>query len=119
MNGDRCAACGILLDQADRLPGEPPSNGICCSACLAERPELAAMGRDEITVWHWQRWGTTITSEGGNDHIDAALAWLRVQAAQGRVDEGMADVAVAAFRVSQRALPRLRRYVAALRGAPA
>jgi len=35
-----CAACGILLEEAVHAPSEPPSNGVCCSACLEEYPEL-------------------------------------------------------------------------------
>lgn len=49
-----CACCGCLLAKAERLEGEPESNGVCCPACLGERPELAPMNRAE--VYRWRQW---------------------------------------------------------------
>ena len=110
---DTCAACGIIRERLPVGPLEPPDNGVCCVACLSEYPELVGMDRDQVAVWLWQNWHESLANVGGAGHKAAAVAraWLRVQAAQGRVDEGMADVAAAVFGLSLPTRDRLREYV--------
>jgi len=115
MTDQHCAACGILLEEAAHMPGEPPGNGVCCSACLEEYPELRDMSRDEVTVWLYQRWGAIPGAEHNAAHVVAARAWLRVQARLGRDDDSMAYVAAQVYGVSKTTRPKLRRYVQELR----
>ena len=114
-DADYCAACGILLDQAWQMPGEPPSNGVCCPACLAERPELHGMDRDQVTLWHYEVYGTVMGAGSNNAHVAAARAWLRIQARLGRDDDNMADVAAMVYGAGERAQRRLHEYVRKLR----
>jgi len=109
---DHCAACGIIREQLPAGPGEPADNGVCCAACLAEFPELLRMCPDEVVVWHWQRYGKVLGAGHNADNARAAEAWLRIQARQGRTDDGMAFVAAVAFGVKDTAL--LVRYVRSL-----
>lgn len=110
---DTCAACGIIRERLPVGSLEPHDNGVCCVACLLEYPELYGMDRDEVAVWLYRRWGEVLCRQGNNDQkaVYAARAWLRVQARMGRCDESMADIATAAFGVSDTTKLRLRRYV--------
>jgi hypothetical protein len=115
---DHCALCGVIRERLVQMPDEPPENGVCCSACLAEHPELRGMTRDQVAVWLYERWGDALGRYSGDAQKAgyAARAWLRVQAAQGRRDAGMADVAAAVFGLSDTSRQRLREYVAGLGG---
>lgn len=110
---DYCAACGIIRELLPSAPDDPPDNGVCCSACLAEYPELAGMSRDEVMIWLWQQYGSVWEIDGTYMQQAGAIArtWLRVQFKRGRVDETMADVAAGAFGLSDTSRYSLRRYV--------
>ena len=102
----RCAACGIVLDSTEA--------GVCCEACLEDYPGLRGKSRDEVTIWLWQHWGTT--GSGKEHHVDAARAWLRIQAQLGRHGAKVADEASAIFGVSKVTRQALRSYEKQLRG---
>jgi hypothetical protein len=117
---DYCAACGIIRAKVPWYPDEPTDNGICCSACLYEYPELRDMSRDEVIVWLWYNWRAIPGTASSNINAKAAKAWLRIQARQGRCDDGMALVAARAFEMGNKSGPALlREYVHRLQKAPA
>ena len=117
---DTCPACGIIRERLPVGPLEPADNGVCCVACLQEYPELAGLSRDEVALWLWENWQTSLHGQGGNGSgqtaAGVARTWLRVQAAQGRTDESMADVAAAAYGLSHVTRDRLRQYVREMAG---
>jgi len=104
---DHCAACGIIRAKVPWYPDEPPDNGICCSACLHEYPELRNMSRDEVIVWIWRNWRAIPGVPGPNINAAAARAWLRIENSLGRCDGRAAMWAVKAFELSDRTGPPL------------
>ena len=88
---DHCAACGVIRV---RLGGDGnDGNGVCCSACLAEYPELQGLSRDEVTLWLYHKHGDSLEVRGtsGQRAAHVARLWLRMQARQGRTDDGKRD----------------------------
>jgi len=112
---DHCAACGVIRV---RLGGDGnDGNGVCCSACLAEYPELQGLSRDEVTLWLYHKHGDSLEVRGtsGQRAAHVARLWLRMQAQYGRCDESMADVAAAVFGLSHTTRDKLKEYVRKLR----
>lgn len=110
---DTCAACGIIRERLPVGPLEPADNGVCCVACLDEYPELVGKSRDQVTVWLWERWGDLMGTWAA---LEAAQAWLRIQARIGRCDESMGYIAAEVYGVGEVGRSRLREYVNELKG---